>query len=189
MRTGCPRVTHPCATFDSPKKIYPFDLHVLSTPPAFVLSQDQTLQLLSPDQSLGSSHQKFQGPDFNLSCRSPTSIRLRRLFRPASMLFSFQRSTPAHPAAVPAVFGGHPSYPAFQPPSRTFLFFLSGCRRLNFRSVAESAATGQEYTPSQPSSQQLFSGSLRFFCSCCLISLILSSCLFPFAFAPSFVVQ
>jgi hypothetical protein len=28
----------------SPKQISPFDLHVLSAPPAFVLSQDQTLQ-------------------------------------------------------------------------------------------------------------------------------------------------
>ena len=27
-----------------PKGAFPFDLHVLSTPPAFVLSQDQTLQ-------------------------------------------------------------------------------------------------------------------------------------------------
>ena len=27
-----------------PKKTFAFDLHVLSTPPAFVLSQDQTLQ-------------------------------------------------------------------------------------------------------------------------------------------------
>ena len=43
------RVTHPSAT-----KVYvkqaintlPFDLHVLSTPPAFVLSQDQTLRLM-----------------------------------------------------------------------------------------------------------------------------------------------
>ena len=26
----------------------PFDLHVLGTPPAFILSQDQTLMLLSP---------------------------------------------------------------------------------------------------------------------------------------------
>ena len=42
----------------------PFDLHVLSTPPAFVLSQDQTLQLLFPDQSLG-SHQKSQGQVLN----------------------------------------------------------------------------------------------------------------------------
>ena len=43
---GCSRVTHPSAT-----KLYiqqafnttPFDLHVLGAPPAFVLSQDQTL--------------------------------------------------------------------------------------------------------------------------------------------------
>ncbi len=30
-----------------PKGAFPFDLHVLSTPPAFVLSQDQTLQFKS----------------------------------------------------------------------------------------------------------------------------------------------
>ena len=35
------RVTHPFAT--EPLRV-PFDLHVLGTPPAFVLSQDQTLQ-------------------------------------------------------------------------------------------------------------------------------------------------
>ncbi len=38
------RVTHPFAT-DPPSKLgSPFDLHVLSTPPAFVLSQNQTLR-------------------------------------------------------------------------------------------------------------------------------------------------
>ena len=31
---------------DPPKRITPFDLHVLGTPPAFVLSQDQTLKKL-----------------------------------------------------------------------------------------------------------------------------------------------
>ena len=31
---------------DLPKQITPFDLHVLGTPPAFVLSQDQTLKKL-----------------------------------------------------------------------------------------------------------------------------------------------
>src|SRR5882672_7015034 len=35
-----PRVTQPSAT--APRKM-PFDLHVLGTPPAFTLSQDQTL--------------------------------------------------------------------------------------------------------------------------------------------------
>ena len=31
---------------ESPKQFTPFDLHVLGTPPAFVLSQDQTLKKL-----------------------------------------------------------------------------------------------------------------------------------------------
>ena len=38
----------------SPLRAFPLDLHVLGTPPAFVLSQDQTLQLrdFDPSQSL-----------------------------------------------------------------------------------------------------------------------------------------
>ena len=51
---GYPRVTHPSATktINSTSgqalplhQQSPFDLHVLSTPPAFILSQDQTLML------------------------------------------------------------------------------------------------------------------------------------------------
>ena len=45
---GYPRVTHPSATkLSSIRKFHltPFDLHVLGTPPAFILSQDQTLML------------------------------------------------------------------------------------------------------------------------------------------------
>jgi hypothetical protein len=38
-----PRVTHPCATDG---RNHPCDLHVLSAPPAFVLSQDQTLSFI-----------------------------------------------------------------------------------------------------------------------------------------------
>ena len=44
---GCPRVTHPFAALPQgglPLPGFPLDLHVLSTPPAFVLSQDQTLR-------------------------------------------------------------------------------------------------------------------------------------------------
>ena len=41
---GCSRVTHPSATKNAKQaKHSPFDLHVLGVPPAFVLSQDQTL--------------------------------------------------------------------------------------------------------------------------------------------------
>src|SRR3954451_16265379 len=42
-RAGYSRVTHPFAA-RVPRRAFPLDLHVLSTPPAFVLSQDQTLQ-------------------------------------------------------------------------------------------------------------------------------------------------
>ena len=40
-----PRITHPCATR---VLLHAFDLHVLGMPPAFVLSQDQTLKFASP---------------------------------------------------------------------------------------------------------------------------------------------
>ena len=44
MKAGCSRVTHPSATRSGEQApLPPFDLHVLGTPPAFVLSQDQTL--------------------------------------------------------------------------------------------------------------------------------------------------
>ena len=46
LRGRFPRVTHPCATKGSGASSGPsFDLHVLGLPPAFVLSQDQTLKL------------------------------------------------------------------------------------------------------------------------------------------------
>jgi len=46
FRVRYPRITHPFATRFSqvlPPEKTPFDLHALATPPAFVLSQDQTL--------------------------------------------------------------------------------------------------------------------------------------------------
>ena len=41
---GCIRVAHPSATLAPPKGRLPSDLHVLGLPPAFILSQDQTLR-------------------------------------------------------------------------------------------------------------------------------------------------
>ena len=38
------RVTHPCAALLRTEVPFTLDLHVLGLPPAFVLSQDQTLQ-------------------------------------------------------------------------------------------------------------------------------------------------
>ena len=43
LEAGYPRVTHPCATLLRAEAPFSFDLHVLGTPPAFALSQDQTL--------------------------------------------------------------------------------------------------------------------------------------------------
>ena len=45
FRAGHQRVTHPFATN---VLLHPFDLHVLGTPPAFILSQDQTLRCIFP---------------------------------------------------------------------------------------------------------------------------------------------
>ncbi len=46
QRAGHPRVTHPSAT-PFPLRERAFDLHVLGTPPAFILSQDQTRHSLT----------------------------------------------------------------------------------------------------------------------------------------------
>ena len=41
---GRSRITHPFATLTTKQAWWiPFDLHVLSTPPAFILSQNRTL--------------------------------------------------------------------------------------------------------------------------------------------------
>src|SRR6266550_1243686 len=46
-KVGHPRVTHPFATLLTPFGVFAFDLHVLGTPPALILSQDQTLMFNS----------------------------------------------------------------------------------------------------------------------------------------------
>ena len=70
---GCPppedrylRVTHPSATDRLP---CPCDLHVLSMPPAFALSQDQTLRFISPPALTKGSTNKTQTQP---KTRSPT---------------------------------------------------------------------------------------------------------------------
>src|SRR3954462_2683126 len=54
-RADCSRVTHPFAA-RVPRRALPLDLHVLSTPPAFVLSQDQTLQQKTLEQTVPAKH-------------------------------------------------------------------------------------------------------------------------------------
>ena len=61
-----------------PKVPFSFDLHVLSTPPAFVLSQDQTLQF-----NILTNHNRLA----YLLTSKP-----KNFFGPFFLLFSFQRS-------------------------------------------------------------------------------------------------
>ncbi len=44
FRVRYPRVTHPFAARLTAEAVSSLDLHVLGAPPAFILSQDQTLQ-------------------------------------------------------------------------------------------------------------------------------------------------
>ena len=72
LGTDCPRVPHPSATGTT--EAAPFDLHALGTPPALILSQDQTLHHICclrppPDRNPGMG----LGSCFVRSCsRSPT---------------------------------------------------------------------------------------------------------------------
>jgi hypothetical protein len=101
-----PRATHPCATHDHRRTHgHAFDLHVLSMPPAFVLSQDQTLmfnprQVLSDPPSIADPPRAHTNPcsrDMNRPTRAVTtltsSIRKRRDNPPP----------PAHPFSLPTM--------------------------------------------------------------------------------------
>ena len=73
-RTSCSRVTHPSATnLELPPS--PYDLHVLGTPLAFVLSQDQTLHrefdLLCPNDLGRPNHNHRSNPSRRASDRPP----------------------------------------------------------------------------------------------------------------------
>ena len=79
------RVTHPSAT-DS--RSCPCDLHVLSMPPAFALSQDQTLRFItatqpqktrSPQRTIPRSNQPSHAQGRTERPLEPTVIRIRRI--------------------------------------------------------------------------------------------------------------
>ncbi len=58
---GCPRVTQPFATLVGARRPrFPFDLHVLGAPPAFILSQDRTLR--SDTRHRGAAERPKRGP-------------------------------------------------------------------------------------------------------------------------------
>jgi hypothetical protein len=72
-----PRVTHPFAAFPYrglPLNRFSLDLHVLSTPPAFVLSQDQTLRRDSIDTSDREPKLSIQKREFLASRRTTNEL-------------------------------------------------------------------------------------------------------------------
>ena len=114
------RVTHPSATWLSQKQASsttPFDLHVLGTPPAFVLSQDQTLRLIPVSLQLIHSFRMNQSPAqvarllfYLLNFRFALALRASLRFRLCSSVF------PCH-GASPLSFRPAPRFPS-RPPSR-----------------------------------------------------------------------
>jgi hypothetical protein len=141
-----------------------------------------------------------------------TAASLRNLFRapaassrPAPMLFSFQRSLPASASQFrvsaqpfcfsrPLLRGGPALYLVSIPPSRTFLFFLSGVFSPPQNSLGlfsslrfVPAATRQEYTAFTPQRSRTFFQLQAFFsrawshaCGCSShllkVSMILRAC-------------
>ncbi len=58
-----PTCYSPVRHSSTPERAFPFDLHVLSTPPAFVLSQDQTLQTKTSRTPKGTREFESEQPD------------------------------------------------------------------------------------------------------------------------------
>ena len=57
---GRSRITHPFATLTRERTPgIPFDLHVLSTPPAFILSQNRTIHEKTMKRTENDSHKKI----------------------------------------------------------------------------------------------------------------------------------
>ena len=124
---GYPRVTHPSATqshsLSSEESIQcaSFDLHVLGTPPAFILSQDQTLVKSVCIQSRIAwqfcSFLLFLGL-LNLSIQ-PFLKNLLKNFQGCCLLFSYQRSL-----LFAVVCDSYIRLSHLQASVKTFLFFF-----------------------------------------------------------------
>ena len=91
----------------APKDPFSLDLHVLSTPPAFVLSQNQTLQL-----NLDAVHEGRRYFETRLqSLRTEGAHSITRVLH-CDPLFSFQRAADTKIARIPVSFPapGHRKY-------------------------------------------------------------------------------
>ena len=87
------QVTHalltrsPLSYLQASSPIAPFDLHVLSTPPAFVLSQDQTL-VFNPQSGLLVQHQPQIKTHSRINCRFSSYLCIVfKVLRPPELPF------------------------------------------------------------------------------------------------------
>ena len=92
-RASCSRVTHQSATnFGEQALLRSFDLHVLGTPPAFVLSQDQTLQkrysTSSSERLIRPNHKKSEYFPQRQPSDRPSCHRAAHLSNPVSLRLS-----------------------------------------------------------------------------------------------------
>src|SRR3954466_14911208 len=120
-RAGHPRVTHPFAA-RVPRRALPLDLHVLSTPPAFVLSQDQTLQQKTLEQTVpakkpptplankGQVHPKKPHDTTTTTAAASTRTNTPNI---GTLLSSQRTTTPPYPTrSLSRPSGGRPSRPS-----------------------------------------------------------------------------
>ena len=91
-----PCITHPFATLPGDCSPFTLDLHVLSTPPAFVLSQDQTLQFHLIGSGPRSALLLFSCQRSPLPTRPSFSTRFR-----ANLLILPKRPFPVKPPSAP----------------------------------------------------------------------------------------
>src|SRR3954452_805883 len=100
-------------------RTFSLDLHVLGTPPAFVLSQDQTLQLSLSLFSPGDTNRRFRGSSCprlfaDVLRYSLRALRFRNLLRGLAIRFSkTERPCTCHsgrPTSSPASVRGRASY-------------------------------------------------------------------------------
>ena len=132
----------------SPLRAFSLDLHVLGTPPAFVLSQDQTLQLYSwlfepafPEarlRSLGSLIRwhsprrcAFQRCSLGESALKKLSWRVSAIHIYLGLLFGFQRPSRLSCFATFATVSSHCLPVSFQPAGLQLLF--QSASAVNFR--------------------------------------------------------
>ena len=143
---GCPppldtflRVTHPSAAADRSR---PRDLHVLSMPPAFALSQDQTLRFIhhqAKTQQLRTTPHSSQSP--NNSQPSPGTTRHQAQPPKASAPLSTNTRAPtAHPtprkaqsphdpSRTPNLPAQHPAIPTKEQPRTKHFQNRCNCQR------------------------------------------------------------